>query len=131
MLLATIEVHKMISILGWLSLVILVFFIVYRRVLKKLQQKDLQKEMYIVLHPIEKEPAYGLISIFIEVHKPVDVEVIVYSTTGSFSRVLENKTFKKGGNIIQLDTTELKNGFYFYQAKTNNQKTKKLMEVRN
>lgn len=130
-MLLAVEVQKIVSVLGWLSLTIIVFFIIYRRVLKRLQQEDLQKEMYLVLHPIEKEPAYGLISIFVETHKPMDVEVIVYSTTGDFSRTLENKTFKKGGNIIQLDTTELANGFYFYQAKTGNQKTKKLMEVRN
>lgn len=126
-----IEIQKIVSVLGWVSFAVMVFFIIYRKILKKLQHDRIQKELYIVLHPIEKEPASGVVPIYIESFNEIQVEVSIHSFSGAYSEVIADKKLKKGGNIIQLDTTKLPNGVYFYQAITENQRTKKAIEIRN
>lgn len=117
--------------LAWLAFALLIFVIIYRLVIKRLKKDQLQKELYLVLHPIDKNPASGIVSIFIEMHTPLDVEISLLSVDQEINKVIEHKTYKKGGNVIQFDSREFKNGIYFYQAKSHNQKTKKQLEIRN
>lgn len=126
-----ITISELIVGFGWLSLSILLFAIIYRRILKRMQRERLEKELYFILHPIEKNPASGVVSIFLEMYTAMDIEVSIYSNEKNIYKVLENKRFKKGGNIVQLDTTQLPDGVYFYQAKNENQNTKKILEIIN
>jgi len=125
------DIQKVVLFVGWLSLGLIVFFILYRRLLKHLQRKRYAKEQFFILHPIEKNPASGVIQIYFETHSPLEIEISIFSQDQSFHQVLEKKTYKKGGNIIEIDTTKFKNGRYFYQGKSHNQKTKKLVEIIN
>lgn len=130
-MLLNIDILKISKIAGWVLLIIFVFAIIYRRILSKLKQGRIEKELYFVLHPLDKNPATGEVQIYVEMHNPIEIEISVISIDNQEERVLEKKTYKKGGNIINLDTRELENGFYFYQAKSDNQKTRKKFEVRN
>ncbi|HLV43290.1 MAG TPA: T9SS type A sorting domain-containing protein [Brumimicrobium sp.] len=130
-MLLVIDIQQNLVTFGWLSLGILIILIAYRLLVKRMKHGQIEKELYLILHPIEKDPAIGTVPIFFEMHSPMNVEISIFSTNKGLNRVIENKTFKKGGNIIQLDTREFENGFYFYQAKTENQKTRKLIEIRN
>lgn len=130
-MLLVINIQENLATVGWLSLGLLVILVAYRLLVKRMKQGQIEKELYLILHPIEKDPAVGIVSIFIEMYTPMEVEVSLFSTDNQFNTIIENKTFKKGGNIIQLDTREFENGFYFYQAKSNNQKTRKRLEIRN
>ncbi|WP_146194122.1 T9SS type A sorting domain-containing protein [Brumimicrobium oceani] len=131
MMLLVIDIQQTIANIAWITLFILLFLIGYRIVVHRMKRGQIEKKLYLTLHPIEKDPANGVVPIFIEMNTPMNVELSVFSTDDSFNKVIESKTFKKGGNVIQLDTTKLENGFYFYQAKTENQKTRKLIEIRN
>lgn len=130
-----INIQKLILIIGWLAFALLVLFIIYRLTVHKLKQKHkdrkLFKELFINLHPIEMNPAQGIIPIFIETHSPLEVKLRVFSTDHEVDRILETRKLKKGGNVIQFDTQEFKNGSYFYEAVTHNQKTSKRIEIRN
>jgi hypothetical protein len=130
-MLLVIDIKQTITTIGWSSLVLLVLFIVYRKLVKRMKQGRIEKELYLVLHPIEKLPASGIVPIFIEMNTPMEVELSLFSNDLVTNKIIEKKAFKKGGNIIQLDTREFENGFYFYQAKSNNQKTRKRFEIRN
>ncbi|PWH86536.1 hypothetical protein DIT68_04680 [Brumimicrobium oceani] len=130
-MLLVIDIQQTIANIAWITLFILLFLIGYRIVVHRMKRGQIEKKLYLTLHPIEKDPANGVVPIFIEMNTPMNVELSVFSTDDSFNKVIESKTFKKGGNVIQLDTTKLENGFYFYQAKTENQKTRKLIEIRN
>lgn len=131
MLLLIKHLQDTILIIATLALVLLVFVIVYRRVLKHLKKGQIEKKFYFVLHPIDKNPASGIVSIFIEMHNPLEVEISLFSIDQKIEKVIEHKTYKKGGNVIQFDSQEFPNGIYFYQAKSHNQKTKKQLEIRN
>lgn len=121
-----------ITVVLWITLALLiVFIIVYRFLLVRFKRGRMEKELYFVMHPIEKVPASGTVQIFIEMHSAKDIEVSLFSMDKTFHKVITNKSCKKGGNIIQLDTTQFQNGFYFYQAETDNQKARKRMEIRN
>lgn len=131
MILLVIDIQQTIANIAWISLLIIVFFIAYRILMRRLKRGRIEKELYLVLHPIEKDPARGIVPVFIEMNTPMEVEISIFSTDRDFHKVIEQKTYKKGGNIVQIDTEQLENGFYFYQAKTNNQKTRKRIEIRN
>lgn len=130
-MLLVIDIQQSIATAGWISLGILIIFITYKLVVRRLKRGRIEKELYLILHPIEKNPATGIVPIFIEMYTPMEVEISIFSTDLQVDKVIEHKTFKKGGNIIQLDTREFENGFYFYQAKSSNQKTRKKIEIRN
>lgn len=116
----------------WITLALLiVFIIVYRFLLKRFKRGRIEKELYFVMHPIEKSPASGTVQIFIEMHNIKEVEISIFSMDRTFHKVISKENCKKGGNIIQLDTTLYQNGFYFYQAETENQKARKRIEIRN
>src|SRR5690554_5279060 len=117
-MLLVIDIQQSIATAGWISLGILIIFITYKLVVRRLKRGRIEKELYLILHPIEKNPATGIVPIFIEMYTPMEVEISIFSTDLQVDKVIEHKTFKKGGNIIQLDTREFENGFYFYQAKS-------------
>ncbi|WP_107038848.1 T9SS type A sorting domain-containing protein [Brumimicrobium mesophilum] len=130
-MLLAIDIQQSIANIAWITLFILLFLIGYRIVVRRMKRGQIEKKLYLTLHPIEKEPASGVVPIFMEMNNPLEVEISIFSVDHSINEIIENKTYKKGGNIIQLDTRKFENGFYFYQAKSNNQKTKKRIEIRN
>ncbi|RYM33535.1 hypothetical protein ERX46_11390 [Brumimicrobium glaciale] len=131
MVLLVIDIKQAIANIAWITLFISLFLIAYRILVRRMKSGQIEKKLYLTLHPIEKDPALGVVPIFMEMNTPMNVEVSVFSTDDSIHKVIEHKTYKKGGNIIQFDTRNFENGFYFYQAKTENQKTRKLIEIRN
>lgn len=131
MMLLVIDIKQSLANIAWITLFILIFLIIYRIVMRRLKRGQIEKELYLILHPVEKDPAVGIVPIFMEMNTPMDVEVTISSLDNTVQEVIEHKTYNKGGNIIQLDTRKFNNGFYFYQAKSENQKTKKRIEIRN
>ena len=117
--------------IAWTTFSIIIFIILYRLLLKKFKEGRLNRENYFILHPIENEPAKGTIQIFIEMHFPKEIEITIFSIDKGIHKVIEKKEYQKGGNIIQVDTTQFENGMYFYQAKSELQKTRKKFEILN
>src|SRR5690554_6359663 len=130
-MLLVIDIQQTLSTILWITLGTLIFFIAYRLLVGRLKQARIEKELYLVLHPIEKDPATGIVPIFIEMHNPMNEPVSAFSSHLIVNKFIESKTFNKGGTVPQLDSLEFENGFYFYQAQTVNQKTRKLIEIRN
>lgn len=126
-----IDMQQSIANVAWITLFVLLFLVGYRIIVRRMKRGQIEKELYLILHPIEKDPATGIVPIFMEMNTPMNVEISIFSTDDTIHKVLEEKKYKKGGNIIQLDTRNFENGFYFYQAKSENQKTRKRIEIRN
>src|SRR5690554_4134746 len=118
MMLLVIDIKQSIANIAWIALFIIIFLIIYRKVMIRLKRGRIEKELYLVLHPIEKDPAHGIVPVFMEMNTPMNIEFSVFSTDGKTQEIIEKKEFKKGGNIVQLDTTKFENGFYFYQAES-------------
>lgn len=131
MIFAINDIRSIIVGIAWTTLGILIFFIFYRILLNRLKRGRIEKELYFILHPIENHPASGIVSIYLEMYIPIEVHVTLFSKDKKTNKIIEHKTYSKGGNIIRFDTREFENGLYFYQAESNNQKSKKLIEIRN
>ncbi|MFA5573893.1 MAG: T9SS type A sorting domain-containing protein [Brumimicrobium sp.] len=116
----------------WISLaLLLLFIIVYTVILRKFKQSKIEKTLFINVHPLDQNPVSGIATLYIETYTPIEVEISIFPTDMSSVTVIEKKTLKKGANIIKIDSTKFENGFYFYQVITPNQKSKKIMEIRN
>lgn len=135
MMLLFLHTQKTILIIGWLSFALVVLFVLYRLLIRKLKQKQKDKllfnELYVEVHPIEKEPASGTVPIYIEAHNTIEMQLHIFSPDKKTDKIIDNRLLKKGGNLIQFDTTAFQNGIYFYEVLTANQKTKKKIIIKN
>jgi hypothetical protein len=59
------------------------------------------------------------------------VKFTIYDAANTMQKVIKDDSLTKGGNIISFATTQLENGTYYYEAKTNNQKTSKKFIIKN
>tara|TARA_B100000508_G_scaffold118450_1_gene98647 strand:+ start:162735 stop:163100 length:366 start_codon:yes stop_codon:yes gene_type:complete len=121
----------MIANVAWMFLIILVFIILYRLLLKRLKRKRPTTENYLTLHPVEPNPANGELQFFFEQNTPKNVRISIYDINGNNEVEIANAEFKKGGNIFTVDTTKFENGEYFIELKTDFQKTSKRFEIKN
>lgn len=130
-----INVQQIVLTIGWVAFFLLILVIIYRLYIRKIKQKreqrDLFKKLYINLHPIKNDPANGIVPIFIEAHQVIQVKLRIFSPQLAIDKIIEERALKKGGNVIQFDTTVFQNGTYFYEVITDNQKTKKRIHIFN
>lgn len=113
----------------WVSIIGLVLVIGYRKLLAYLGNNDIKKEDYCVLYNLEISPVTGEAPFYFTSEKVRNVSIWIQDNTMQDLIEVSNQECKIGGNIIRFDTSNLKNGTYFYCLKTDNQKISKKMEV--
>jgi hypothetical protein len=131
MILVGLNIEKIgVSIL-FVTLSVLLLIIIYRKIIAYFEKGKIQNENYCFLYRIEKQPVKGEIEFYFTLEEPkfVDFEILNFDFTPYKS--LASKEFSKGGHILRMDSTELKNGTYYYQITTENQKTYKKLEIKN
>ena len=108
-----------------------VIFLLYRRLLRKLNKGAVVQTDFCVLYALEQDPAKGELEFYFTTEISRDINLsILDSDMKSIVTVIEKKV-TKGGNIVRFDSTTLSNGEYYYCLKTENQKTMKKMRVLN
>lgn len=114
-----------------ISLSILVLAILYRKYLKHLRKGEISLENYAVLYPIEIQPSKGEVEFYYELEKDKEVQIALLDK--EFNEVLEvdKRLATVGGNKVIFDTKRVANGQYFYQLKSDNQKTMKKIAIEN
>lgn len=132
MMLLVINLSRLIANIAWGILIIIVFIILYRLLLRRLKRKRPITENYFTLHPIEDDPAQGKIQLFFELNSEMPLKLSIYPINDEESKKeLIHKTFNSGSHIEILDTTKFPNGHYFIEAQTDYQKTSKRFEIKN
>lgn len=126
-----IDIARVFVNIGWASLVIVVFIVLYKLLIKRLSKNSIPQQSFIELTPLKDDKIKGKVQFFFKTKELKPVKFRIYSKTGDFEKVLADKEYSKGGHIINFDTNSLADGFYFYELKTDNQKITKLMEVKN
>jgi len=126
-----IDVARIIVNVGWFSMLIIVFVILYRLYLKKIKSTQVNPNDFVELSPIEKVPAKGEIQFYFTMKHPQKVTLKMYSQKGDFREILCDEEKKTGSHVISYDTTQLIDGWYFYELITPKQKSTKMMEVKN
>lgn len=130
-MLLVVDVLKIIQIGGWISLALIVFFIFYRRLLNKIKGQTLLEKNFVRLEPLQEEKVNGTIQFFFTADVDKEVLFRIYDAKENHSIILKDELVKKGGHVINFDSTQLPNGLYFYEIKTPNQKSSKVVEIEN
>ncbi len=115
----------------WVSLVILVVYILYKWLLNRLQKGAVQHQNYCVLANLEDDPASGELIFYFTSNEVKNVRIVILDSQMNDLIEVSNEDCSVGGNIIRFDSTELPNGEYFYGLITENQKTVKKMTIQN
>lgn len=111
------------------SLSLLVLIIAYRKLLAYLGKGNPPKEKYCVLFGLENPVVTGEVEFYFTSEEAKKVALEILDENMQFLHLIVEKEFELGGNIIRFDSTQLKNGNYFYQLRTDNQKTMKKIRV--
>ena len=126
-----IDIARVIVNIGWGSLVVVILILLYSLLLRRMKRGQITLDEYVELYPLDKEFATETVQFFFKNKAAKDILFTVYAKDESFHEVIANKNFKPGGHILKFDTTKVPNGKYYFEVKTENQKTSKLMEVKN
>jgi hypothetical protein len=114
-----------------ISLALIIFIIAYKKLLAYLSKGEIPDEKYCVLNSLEVNPASGEIEFYFTNEEEKFVYLEILNPDFSLNQELTAKEFKVGGHIIRFDSTSIPNGNYYYQLRTDNQKTMKKFDVLN
>jgi len=68
---------------------------------------------------LSPNPTNGMVRINLEIDDPENVSIMLYDRQGTQIKDLLNKTLKKGNHELVFDVSDLSEGIYIYQIKTN------------
>lgn len=115
----------------WITFGVLVFIIVYRLVLRYMKKDIVDLSSFIVLHPLEVNPAKGEVEFYFTMEEDQEVNFSVFDKDGNLVKEFFNERKKAGPHIIAFDTTAVKDGKYSFNVKTDKQHTMKFFEIQN
>ncbi len=93
---------------------------------------ELDKAKYANLYPITRQPASGEVELFYELEENKEsVELVLLNMEMEVLQTIDNRAGKKGGNKVKFDTTAVENGRYFFELRSDNQKTAKTLIIEN
>jgi len=113
------------------SLILLVAFILYRKLLTRLGKGLPVAKDYCVLYGLEQDPVKGEMEIYFTAELPKTVKIELLNEDMSVNTTIIEKEYSDGGHIVRFDTLTIPDGNYFYCLKTDNQKTMKKVLVKN
>lgn len=113
------------------SLVLLIIYIAYKKIIARVNKGIPDSSEYCVLYSLEQEPASGLLEFYFTCEQEKNVRLELLNEDMTFNTLIAENAFKSGGNIVRFDSTTLANGTYFYCLQTDNQKTMKKVELQN
>jgi hypothetical protein len=113
------------------SLAVLILVIAYKKLLKYLGKGAVPIEDYCVLYGLETHPAKGEVEFYFTTNRKREIILELLNDDLSTYLNIQEKEVNEGGNIIRFDTKTIPNGTYFYQLRTENQKTMKRFSIEN
>jgi len=115
----------------WVSLILLVLVIGYKRLIRSLRRDKFDEADFCELYNLEEEPASGELPFYFTASKVKEYTLSILNKDMEVVQDVVTKECKEGGNIVRFDSNRLPNGHYFYSLKTDNQKIMKKMTVKN
>jgi hypothetical protein len=113
------------------SLILLIAFILYKKLLTRLGKGLPVAKDYCVLYSLEQNPVKGEMEIYFTSELPKTVKIELLNEDMSVNTTIAEKEYADGGHIVRFDTLNIPDGNYFYCLKTDNQKTMKKVLVKN
>lgn len=113
------------------TLVLLVLFIAYKKLLTRMGKGVPVPKDYCVLYGLEQDPVRGEMEIYFTTEYPKTVKMELLNEDLSVNTTIIEKEYSDGGHIVRFDTLQIPDGTYFYCLNTDNQKTMKKVFVKN
>jgi hypothetical protein len=115
----------------YVSIIILVLVIAYRKLIRFLNKDAIMKERYCVLYPLDNELVADEVTFYFTSEKKRNFKLVLLDQDMTEIKEIANKECTPGGNIIRYNSKLTDNGNYFYCLITENQKTMKKMTIKN
>lgn len=115
----------------WVSLIVLILVLIYRKVIKTWSKDEVSKKDFFVLYGLDEDPAKGEIPFYFTAEFEREYKLSLLNSNMEFVQEIASGLSKNGGNIIRFDSTQIEDGKYFYSLESNNQKISKMMKVSN
>jgi hypothetical protein len=114
-----------------ISLILLICIIAYRKLISYFKRGNIVPQDFCILSELETHPASGEVEFYFTTTIDRRAAIEILNDDMSFNSLIKEKEVLSGGNIIRFDTNSLPNGTYFYQLRTENQKTMKRFTIAN
>lgn len=113
------------------SITVIICYLLYKKLLRYMNKDVPNKALYSELISLEQDPAKGMLEFYFTSLETKKVCFEILDESYNSVEVLADKDFKSGQHIVRFDSTKVSNGVYYYQLKTDNQQTMKMMHVAN
>jgi hypothetical protein len=113
------------------SITVIVVYILYKRLLRYMNKGVPNKALYCELNALEQDPAKGILEFYFTSLESKKVSVEILDESYQSIEILADRDFEAGQHIVRYDSTKVSNGVYYYQLKTDNQQTMKMMRILN
>ncbi len=113
------------------SISVLIGIIFYKRLLAKMGKGEVNQKKYANLYPIQRQPAMGTIEFFYEMNEEKPVEIVLLDQQMNDLQLIDTRKANVGGNKVPFDTTRVPDGRYFYELRSDLQKTAKTLIIKN
>lgn len=113
------------------SITVIVGYILYKRLLRYMNKGVPHKALYCELNSLEQDPAKGMLEFYFTSLDAKKVRFEILDESYNSVEVIVDKDFDPGQHIVRFDSTKVSNGVYYYQLKTDNQQTMKMMHIAN
>ena len=115
----------------YVSLAVIIFIIAYKKLLAYFGKNAPAPENYCVLYGLETHPASEEVEFYFTSSSPRKITLELLNDDLTPHSTIVEKDVDEGGNIIRFNTRTIPNGTYFYQLRTENQKTMKRFTITN
>lgn len=115
----------------YVVLMIVLAIVLYKALLKRMNKGNIISGSFCELQAVSPKPAFGEIDFCFtcKENKHIDFELVSLNFEPVVSVV--SKEFEEGQHILKFDSTQIENGEYYYQLRTNNQRIFKKILIDN
>ncbi|MBU3659171.1 MAG: hypothetical protein FGM14_04845 [Flavobacteriales bacterium] len=112
------------------TLGILVAFVLYKLMLKRMSRGGVDQTSYCTLYSLDKNPASGEVEFYFIAPSEMKVAFCIWKQEEKLVEI-RNEVFTKGGHIVRFVTNSIPDGEYFFGIQTTEQKTIKRFRIKN
>ncbi len=112
-----------------ISLGLILLILAYKKLLAHLGKGKITHTDFCVLYPLENPNVSGELELYYTCEHLIPVKINILNSDLVFVKNIYDKTSKIGGNIIRCDLETFDLGDYFYELKTDKQRTMKKFRI--
>jgi hypothetical protein len=114
-----------------ISITVLILVIAFRKLRIQWGIGEPQSQKFAILYSMEKQPVTGKIELYYEIEEAKNVEIWLVDNNMNDKIQIDARAARVGGNKVNFDSKVVPNGRYFYELRSDNQKTSKAIFIEN